>query len=916
MEKKRILPPRAAARHEPANKRRNVSTRGFTPAVVQLPPREPTPPPAPPTPPPPLPKSIEVGKPLPTIEEAQAADLSDKEYQSLTESGVLSESILRSRHKWINEGLFEKFWTKPHKRKGVLQEDPNNPPKDSMMKVGMVTITIEPHIVEATMFAVKTSKLLPHQQDRFNPRPQPQSPAHVQPTQSIPSPASTHMQPRQQQQQQHEQVKTISEAGQPPQLPGHPTSQQTSSALARPVLQYGPHNGSMPPRPTPAAPVDTTTRPNPTPRAPLPAGTALSTTSPKPTILANPASENPANAPPATSQSPMGTASVAVTATPAPVSKLGPAPASSIASANMAPPPAAPSPPPPLLPGATVQSQSFFAPVPNLQNQQSPTLAHQIQAQRLPTAGFNQNRPPQSSNTMSQSAVPAAGAASAQAPLPATRAPPTQVAAPPRPAPRPTPRPTPRPAACALNQSASPAQGKPVAPAGAPTTGAPAARVATAAPAKPAANDPVIALLAQKASKDPELRDLMKRVAVGEAKSGELAQFQKIIDDLNAEYKQTGGQQGPSADRLLVDGRTVKYFADEVRTILDIVLASNPNQKSSELRPPPRSDPLVVLLVKTALEDQRTKDMIRRIADGKPGFTDATDLKQILDRLHRDAKIAPQAPLPGPPPLRASATSGPAVGGGGGGGGGGGSHQKTSTPKSTQQQSNSHSQALLRSKGPPPPASRPDVSAVVFDFGSGDRYLFPKYSILEFLPTKSGQQVVASFLIVRKGSTSEYGGDPNLDYYQPVTIRLQTSSGRHLENLARVVAPQDEVRRYMDDVMDNMTRAEYVLLAMRLPRADFDPEEGVGAVEESKASSPSPKSEPETDQNSTPKPDVLWTTRRNGNGNGNNSNGGGRGDKRAMNPSLKVKLRDPEQEAQTKYERLIRSVAEKEVDAL
>lgn len=377
----------------------------------------------------------------------------------------------------------------------------------------------------------------------------------------------------------------------------------------------------------------------------------------------------------------------------------------------------------------------------------------------------------------------------------------------------------------------------------------------------------------------------MKRVAVGEAKDGELAKFQKIIDQLNAEYRQKGGQQGPSADRLLVDGRTVKYFADEVRTILDIVLASNPNQKSSELRPPPRSDPLVVLLVKTALEDQRTKDMIRRIAEGKPGFTDATDLKQILDRLHRDAKITPTAPAQGPSPLRAPATGVP-----------GGPQPKANTPKPAQQ---SNAQAL-RSKGPPL-ANRPDISAIVFDFGSGDRYLFPKYSVLEFLPTQSGQQVVASFLIVRKGSTSEYGGDPKLDYYQPVTIRLQTSSGRHLENLARVVAPQDEVRRYMDDVMDNMTRAEYVLLAMRLPRADFDVEEGIAAVEESKASSPTPKSEPEMDQNSTPKPGVLWATGR---------------DNKAVHPSLSVKLQDPEQEAQTKYERLIRSVAEKEVDGL
>ncbi|GAB0133233.1 hypothetical protein EsDP_00001645 [Epichloe bromicola] len=827
MERKRKLPPRAAARQEQAAKRRNVTTRGrsSTPAVVEHPPREPTPPPPPPTPPPPLPKSIEVGKPLPTVEEAQAADL-----------GVLSESIARSRQKWISEGLFERFWTKPHKRKGVLQEDPNNPPKDSMMKVGAVTITIEPHIVEATMFAVKTSKLLPHQQQKFNPKPQQQSSGDAQQTQSSQLPAST-------QSQSQQQMKTLPRAEQSPQVQAPPIPQHISSALARPVLQYGPHNGAMPP----------------TLNSPVVAVSA-------------PASS--VNAPPTSPQTSVSTASVS-TIQPAPE----PAPASSIAPANPAMSPR---------PEITTKAKPTSAPAP---------ASAPASQQQQPAAGVSQSLSPQPSRIVPQTAAPP-GSAVVSAPSRASPAQATfQPAAAPQPIARPMSNPPPRQAAAPApkgqpgqsaaprptgtpNKSSSPALGKSVT-----TAGASAKPAAPAAPAKPASNDPVIALLAQKASRDPELRDLMKRVAVGEAKDGELAKFQKIIDQLNAEYRQRGGQQGPSADRLLVDGRTVKYFADEVRTILEIVLASNPNQKSSELRPPPRSDPLVVLLVKTALEDQRTKDMIRRIAEGKPGFTDATDLKQILDRLHRDAKITPKAPAQGPSPLRAPAAGVP-----------GGPQPKAKTPKPAQQ---SNAQAL-RSKGPPP-ANRPDISAVVFDFGSGDRYLFPKYSVLEFLPTQSGQQVVASFLIVRKGSTSEYGGDPKLDYYQPVTIRLQTNSGRHLENLARVVAPQDEVRRYMDDVMDNMTRAEYVLLAMRLPRADFDPEEGIAAVEECKASSPTPKSEPETDQNSTPKPGVLWATGR---------------DNKAVHPSLSVKLQDPEQEAQTKYERLIRSVAEKEVDGL
>ena len=422
-------------------------------------------------------------------------------------------------------------------------------------------------------------------------------------------------------------------------------------------------------------------------------------------------------------------------------------------------------------------------------------------------------------------------------------------------------------------------------PAPAPIPGsAPGVTAPGAAPAaKPSANDPVIALLAQKASGDAELRDLMKRVAVGQAKEGELAHFQKIIDQLNAEYRSRGGQQGPSADRLLVDGRTVQYFATEVRTILDIVLASNPNQKSSELRPPQGSDPLVVLLVKTALEDQRTRDMIRRIAENRPGFTDATDLKEILDRLHRDMKTAPRA-SPAPVQIR----------------------QQTPNGILNVQQKAPHNgpppnPQALRSKGPPP-APKPDITAVVFDFGSGDRYLFPKFSILEYLPTTTGQQVVASFLIVRKGSTSEYGGDPKLDYYQPVTIRLFTPSGRHLENLARVVAPQDEVRRYMDDVMDHMTRAEYVLLAMRLPKASSDGEKDGTASEEPRTNGSTPKPDSAIEPKPAAKVGVLWTSKGN-----------------SETPPVEGRLSKParyaEQEAEARYQRLINQVSAKDNEA-
>ncbi|KAK8095114.1 uncharacterized protein PG998_014338, partial [Apiospora kogelbergensis] len=265
-----------------------------------------------------------------------------------------------------------------------------------------------------------------------------------------------------------------------------------------------------------------------------------------------------------------------------------------------------------------------------------------------------------------------------------------------------------------------------------PPTGPPAANPPTpgAKPATlaPGGADPIIVTLAEKASEDPHLRDLMKRVA-------------RIIDQITADYKKRGGQQGPSADRLIVDGRTVQYFADEVDAILGIVLKSNAKQK----------EPISYHLRAAILW-----------APGRKGSVAST----------------PQTPT-------------------------------------------GNSQQALRSKGPPPNL-KPYITGIVFEFhgGTGDRYLFPKFSILEY--QAGGSQVLATFLLVRKGSKSEYGGDPALDYYQPITIRLQATSGtgKHLENLARVVAPQDEVKRYMDDIMSNMTRAEYILLAMRLPRHD------------------------------------------------------------------------------------------------
>jgi len=456
-------------------------------------------------------------------------------------------------------------------------------------------------------------------------------------------------------------------------------------------------------------------------------------------------------------------------------------------------------------------------------------------------------------------------------PQPAPRPPPAPPTAPasypPRPMPAPTPPGTTLPSNTAVSMRPAGGAAKPL--------GKPPASTGPGAAKTAPGTDPIILTLAEKAGEDPELRDLMKRVAQGDAAKHELERFQAIIDAITAESKRKGNTQGPSADRLLVDGRTVRYFADEVRAILDIVLSSKPNQTSADLRPPAGSDPLVVMLVKAALDEDRTRDIVRRIADNKPQYSDATDLKAILDRLRNKLnKEKDRQQTQSPAPSATSKANGVVTNG------------QASSPAPGQQQSQAQApaqpvQQALRSKGPPPPP-KPDISAIVLEFagGTGDRYLFPKFSILEYVPVPGAgqgpahqqpQQVIASFLIVRKGSKSEYPvADPELDFYQPVTARLYTNSGRQLENLARVVAPKEDVRRYMDDVMDKMTRAEYILLAMRLPRGP--PGEGV-AVEaaddkekEKEAQATGTRSRsPDAALNKKPgavPPSVLWTTTR------------------------------------------------------
>ncbi|KAG0640332.1 hypothetical protein HOY80DRAFT_959284 [Tuber brumale] len=113
---------------------------------------------------------------------------------------------------------------------------------------------------------------------------------------------------------------------------------------------------------------------------------------------------------------------------------------------------------------------------------------------------------------------------------------------------------------------------------------------------------------------------------------------------------------------------------------------------------------------------------------------------------------------------------------------------------------------------PQPP--KQEITSVVFEFvdpySQGDRFLFPKHAILEYL--KGGTVVRASFLLVRKPV------DDLDEYYQPMTVVLESATPKPLEILQRVVASAEITLKHMEEIMASKKRAEDTFLVFRLRR--------------------------------------------------------------------------------------------------
>ena len=311
------------------------------------------------------------------------------------------------------------------------------------------------------------------------------------------------------------------------------------------------------------------------------------------------------------------------------------------------------------------------------------------------------------------------------------------------------------------------------------------------------------------------------------------------------------GPQGPPLHQNPFAAPNTQSVASTSRDAVDmrrtrIVDTHSRDEKSN-------TDPVIQMLATRAASNNDLKDLMKVVASGSASQEQLVDFQKHIDDLNailktrnepsqatKDRNGPPDPPhgkhAPSNQPLVSTSTPG-----------------KVPVPQPTTSFTSSKPTAdLIKLENSSqyfshythPPKSKnfaphkQDLSAIVFDLGgSGDRFLFPRFSILEYLA--GGTQVIASFLVIRKGSEAvSKGYKDTTSYYQPVTIRLTASHARVLEPLSRVIAPADEVRRYMNNVFDTMSPAKKVFLAARLPRS-ID-----SAIPEKGEQNPSSDSEP------------------------------------------------------------------------
>ncbi|OQE22515.1 hypothetical protein PENSTE_c010G00489 [Penicillium steckii] len=752
MAEKRKLPPRAG--REPAAKRR------VSEAVVATPQsqkkkkkeKEKAPTPCAPSPPPepveePLPSKLKDADGIPVTRAHQSATLSDSEYQSIAESAVLLASLERSKKKWLSEGILVRYYTKPKKTKRE-QIEKNNPPKESMTRIGPCDITIGPHLFDAMIYTVKDPNAPPQIQYAPPQRPMvhyghPNSFQQYQPY------------PNQQKRPPHPSTPTSRPAQ------GYPGSHQP------PNQQRGPQ----------APPNQQGQRPTPTQNG-QPGQPAKPSPDPVIQMLATRAAADPE------------------------LKALMRVVASSQASQE--------------------QLRAFQAHIDELN---AIIKAREQQEQKQQNATGTPGRP--------QPATPASQN---------------------KPTPTPAPAQSPN-----LNSQQKPAPESNKAPQAQPQNPPPA--TATQTPSK----DPH-----QQVSPAPNVSTPTTTTAPKPAETPQAgSQPQKSAQDQNAQIinESQSSNATPAVKQEPGAAGSSNPQANTANPTHPTPAASTP---SSTQTPLPNSTSI------GTPQQQQTPSA----------------------RPPQPPSNYQQPPRPGPPypPYQQ-----PSYGPGG-----------AQAPLQSRPPQYGSPTPYYRPPGPPPPPARVGYKSVVFEFtspltpygsstsghaGSGDRYLLPEHTILEWIPNEC--TILASFLIVRKvdpntpfpieiatdngtarkskgaskskkkkvdkdkeaeavpntpapgqpattdtplkqepsekpdskvnGDTPATPATPNesaakevtlKEYWQPVTFRIHAQSPKILEPLTRVVKPADEVRKYMNEIMDRAERAPDGFPAMRLPREE------------------------------------------------------------------------------------------------
>lgn len=240
---------------------------------------------------------------------------------------------------------------------------------------------------------------------------------------------------------------------------------------------------------------------------------------------------------------------------------------------------------------------------------------------------------------------------------------------------------------------------------------------------------------------------------------------------------------------------------------------------------PVRPDPVIQMLAMKAAHDANLKALMRIVASGRATVEELRIFQGHIDSLQpalqemARAQAAQGPPGPGqPPPL--SMQPMPVQ------------QPSPRTPQYSQHRPPQQQQYSPYQQRPTsyahqtparafPPTPRYQIVTLVFEFAhahsQGDRFLFPRHSILEY--ASDGKSLKASFILTRKPL------DDTQEYYQPMTVMLESPVPRVLELFRRVVADPETTRTYMKEIMSRLKRVEDSFLAFRLRRDANDPAE-------------------------------------------------------------------------------------------